>query len=98
MENSNQPDNKSPAKIVVMIIVTIWIILGIAAFIMSIVCFGRSGTTGQHVVGLLLAIFFGPIYFVFQPVVVRGFELVTLQSMHCEPRTVPLRHNHSPIF
>jgi hypothetical protein len=62
--NSQQPqyeeeEKKSPGKIIIMVIVAIWIILGIAGFIMSIVCFGRSGSTSQHVVGLLLAIFFG---------------------------------------
>ena len=50
---------KSPGKIIILVIVAIWVILGIEAFIMSIVCFGRSGSTSQQVVGLLLAIFFG---------------------------------------
>jgi flagellar basal body-associated protein FliL len=60
-----EEEKKSPGKIILFIIVAIWIILGIAAFIMSIVCFGRSGSTSQHVVGLLLAILFGPIYWIF---------------------------------
>jgi hypothetical protein len=63
--NDQEKDNKSSLKIVITIIVIFWIILGITGFIMSIVCFGRSGTTTQHVVGLLLAIFFGPIYWIF---------------------------------
>ena len=63
--NDQEKDNKSSLKIVITIIVIFWIILGITGFIMSIVCFGRSGTTTQHVIGLLLAIFFGPIYWIF---------------------------------
>jgi hypothetical protein len=62
---NEKEDNKSSLKIVISIIIVIWVILGITGFIMSIVCFGRSGTTTQHVVGLLLSIFFGPIYWIF---------------------------------
>ena len=62
---NEKEDNKSSLKIVISIIIAIWVILGITGFIMSIVCFGRSGTTTQHVVGLLLSIFFGPIYWIF---------------------------------
>ena len=67
--NDQEKDNKSSLKIVISIIIAIWVILGITGFIMSIVCFGRSGTTTQHVVGLLLSIFFGPIYWIFYLVV-----------------------------
>jgi flagellar basal body-associated protein FliL len=72
--DSQQPqyeeeNKKSPGKIILMILVVIWIILGIAGFIMSIVCFGRSGTSSQHIIGLLLAILFGPIYWIFYFVV-----------------------------
>jgi hypothetical protein len=42
-----------------------WALAGAIAFIMSIVCFGYSGTTSEHVIGLLLAIFFGPFYWLF---------------------------------
>ena len=72
--DSQQPqyeeqEKKSSGKIILLIIIAIWVILGIAGFIMSIVCFGRSGSTSQHVVGLLLAILFGPIYWIFYFVV-----------------------------
>lgn len=42
-----------------------WVILGFAAFITSIICFGRTGSTAEKIIGLLLAIFFGPFYFLF---------------------------------
>ena len=46
--DSQQPqyeeqEKKSPGKIIIIVLVAIWVILGIAGFIMSIVCFGRSG-------------------------------------------------------
>lgn len=50
---------------IVALIVLVWIIAGIFAFIMSILCFGSSGTIGQQVVGLLIAIFFGPFYWLY---------------------------------
>ncbi len=43
----------------------IWALLGIIAFIYSLVCFGKSGTSLDKIVGLLLAIFFGPLYFIY---------------------------------
>ena len=43
----------------------LWITVGFCAFIASLVCFGRSGTIVEKIVGLLLAIFFGPFYFIF---------------------------------
>ncbi len=43
----------------------VWMLFGFAAFIMSIVCFGYSGSTSEKVVGLLLAFFLGPFYFIF---------------------------------
>ena len=51
--------------IMIGIFILLWVVFGIAAFIMSIVCFGYSGSTGQHVIGLLLAIFFGPFYWIY---------------------------------
>ena len=47
------------------IIVILWSISGIIALITSIVCFGFSGTLSEKIVGLLLAFFLGPFYFIF---------------------------------
>lgn len=49
----------------VFLILLIWVAAGIIAFIMSILCFGKSGTIAQQIVGLLLAIFFGPFYWLY---------------------------------
>ncbi len=43
----------------------VWVLFGFAAFIMSIVCFGYSGSTSEKFVGLLIAFFLGPFYFIF---------------------------------
>lgn len=48
-----------------MVIVTLWALLGFVAFLMSIFCFGRSGNTTQHVIGLLVALFLGPFYWIY---------------------------------
>jgi hypothetical protein len=46
----------------------IWVLLGLIAFILSLVCFARSGSILEKILGLLLAIFFGPFYFIFYAV------------------------------
>lgn len=45
-----------------------WAVGGIAAIIMSLVCFGYSGSTTEKILGLLLAFFLGPLYFIFYAV------------------------------
>ncbi len=42
-----------------------WAALGLVAFIWSLVCFKKSGTIEQKVLGLLLAIFIGPLFFIY---------------------------------
>jgi len=51
--------------IILLVVMVAWIVLGLVAFIYSLVCFGKSGTTSQHVLGLALAFFFGPFYFIY---------------------------------
>lgn len=43
----------------------VWVVLGIAAFIVSLMCFGRSGSDTHKILGILLAILFGPFYWVY---------------------------------
>ena len=52
-------------SIAFLVFLFIWILIGFAAFITSLVCFGRKGTIIEKIIGLLLAIFFGPFYFIF---------------------------------
>ena len=63
-EQQNNNNAKTTA-IIVGVLIFLWIVLGLVAFIWSLVCFGRSGTTAQHVIGLLLALFLGPFYFIY---------------------------------
>jgi low affinity Fe/Cu permease len=56
---------KDPYFVIIMILILIWALLGLVAFIMSIVCFTRSGSAFEKVMGLILAIFLGPLYFLF---------------------------------
>jgi hypothetical protein len=42
-----------------------WVVAGIVAFVMSIVCFGRSPRVLENVFGFLLAFFFGPFYWIY---------------------------------
>jgi hypothetical protein len=47
------------------ILVVLWVLLGLIAFIMSLVCFTRKGTMAQNIVGLLMSVLFGPLYFIY---------------------------------
>ena len=44
---------------------SIWSLIGIIAFILSLVCFGYSGTFGQKILGLVFSLVFGPFYFLY---------------------------------
>jgi len=42
-----------------------WSVVGLIAFIYSLVCFGKSGSLGQNILGVVLAVLFGPFYFIY---------------------------------
>ena len=42
-----------------------WAAIGLAAFIWSLVCFKKSGTIEQKIIGLLMAVFIGPLFFIY---------------------------------
>jgi len=50
---------------IIIILVGIWVIAGIAAFFASIMCFGRSGSMVEKILGLLLAWIIGPFYWLY---------------------------------
>jgi hypothetical protein len=51
----------------VLVIAGVWILLGLIAQLMSILCFFKSGgTTSQNIGGFLLAAFLGPLYFFYR--------------------------------
>ncbi len=47
------------------LLVIVWVALGIAAFIVSLLCFGKSGTMTHKIFGFLLAVLFGPFYWIY---------------------------------
>ena len=59
--------NKSSKKLTagMRVFISLWMLAGIAAFIASIYCMGQQGTTGEKAVGLILAILFGPFYWLY---------------------------------
>jgi magnesium-transporting ATPase (P-type) len=42
-----------------------WVFLGLIAFVWSLYCFRKSGSTEQKLLGFLLAIFLGPLFFIY---------------------------------
>ena len=48
-----------------LIFMSMWIIVTIYAIVKSFVCAGKSGTTAEKVMGILLAIFLGPFYLIY---------------------------------
>jgi ABC-type Na+ efflux pump permease subunit len=42
----------------------VWITLGLSALVWSIYCFGKTGSMLQKFIGLLMAVFFGPLFFI----------------------------------
>ena len=50
----------------IVIFLMLWCILGIIAFVRSIMCFNSDSSTSEKIIGLALSIFFGPIYFLYE--------------------------------
>ena len=51
---NEQENNPLPKSVIVLyIFVLLWGLIGLIAFIMSLVCFGRSGTLIEKIIGLL---------------------------------------------
>jgi hypothetical protein len=51
--------------IVALVLVTVWVLAGISAFVYSLYCFTKSGTTAEKILGLILAMISGPFYFIY---------------------------------
>lgn len=48
-----------------LLFIVAWIILGIVAFVQSLMCFGKKGSKLDKIFGFILAVLFGPLYWVF---------------------------------
>ena len=67
--DNNQLDNNQKKFLYTIffswIFIILWLVIGFIAFITSCVCFFRQGSTIDKIIGLILALFFGPFYFLF---------------------------------
>ncbi len=52
-------------KFALIVLSAVWGLFGLFAFIMSLICLGRSGSMGEKIFGVLLAMFMGPFYFIY---------------------------------
>jgi len=59
------PQSSNTRATIVMILVVVWVLSGLIAFIYSLYCFSKSGTTGEKILGLLLSMLIGPFYFIY---------------------------------
>ena len=54
-------------SVIFLVLAFVWVISGFFAFVWSIFCFSssRNGDSVNNIIGLLLAVFFGPFYFIY---------------------------------
>jgi hypothetical protein len=45
------------------LITFVWVMIGLVAFLWSIYCFGKTGTIFQKIIGIIMAMFMGPLFF-----------------------------------
>jgi hypothetical protein len=69
-QENNQENDETPSNSITIfknfpLFASIWSLIGIIAFILSLVCFGYSGTFGQKILGLVISVVFGPFYFLY---------------------------------
>ncbi len=63
---TNEPPKMSSAGAIGLIIVLVFLaIISIWAIIKSLLCTGKSGTTAEKVLGVVIAFFLGPFYFLY---------------------------------
>lgn len=63
-----QPDADKRWTVKSILIVTfigLWLLFGLIGFVMSLVCFGYSGSTGEKILGIVIALALGPWYFLY---------------------------------
>lgn len=67
----NSNDETCPASPAIsacaMTFAMVWVLLGLAAFVRSLLCFGRSGTMTEKILGLFISWLAGPLYFFYAP-------------------------------
>lgn len=43
----------------------LWLLFGLIGFVMSLICFGYSGSLGEKILGIVIALVLGPWYFLY---------------------------------
>lgn len=89
---AKKEDNLSPEESAAVIgvgifIMIIWFIIGLiwaGAIITSLVCIGKSGRTGEKVIGVILALFTGPLFF---------FIYLYFNKAYCRTKNANVRYN-----
>lgn len=76
----------TPIGWIVLIFVTLWIIAGLAAFVMSILCFAYSGSVIEKIGGFAISILFGPFYWIYY----------AFMSNYCKANGFPSPKSPSP--
>lgn len=61
--SDNKKNDESATVQIFGIFMFVWITLGLSALVWSIYCFGKTGSMLQKFIGLLMAVFFGPLFF-----------------------------------
>jgi hypothetical protein len=46
-------------------VVGLWLLFGLIGFVMSLICFGYSGSAGEKILGILISLALGPFYFLY---------------------------------
>jgi hypothetical protein len=53
------------SHVAVIIFAVAWVLAGIIAFVFSLVCAGKTPDAARIFLGILIAIFFGPLYWIY---------------------------------
>jgi hypothetical protein len=74
-ETSEEPSTQGKEKgmiqlakgksVIILVLMTVWILAGISAFVYSLYCFTKSGTTAEKILGFIIAMVSGPFYFIY---------------------------------
>lgn len=64
-ENKPTPEDEAYAFTVIIFVLVAFIIVGIIAMVWSFVCLGKSGSSFEKLIGVLIAFFTGPFYFIY---------------------------------
>ena len=63
--DNNQNGGNIGISVLIFTVIIAYIVAGLSAFIMSIVCFGYSGPPSYNILGIFLAMFLGPLYWLY---------------------------------